>query len=87
MKSATTPEFWQCYRGLPKAVQQLALENYRLWRADRRHPGLHFKRLQTSSPLYSVRVGLHYRALGLLQGDVVTWFWIGTHAEYDRLVG
>ncbi len=86
MKSATTPEFWLGFRNPPKTVQQLAKDNYRLWRDDPRHPGLHFKRLRTASPLYSVRVGLHYRALGLMQNDVLTWFWIGSHAEYDRLV-
>jgi len=46
-----------------------------------------FGRLQTTSPLYSVRVGLQYRALGLLENDIQTWFWIGSHAEYDRLIG
>lgn len=87
MKSTTTRDFWQCYRDMPKSVQQLAKDNYRLWRDDLRHPSLHFKRLRTSSPLYSVRVGLHYRALGLLENDAITWFWIGSHAEYNRLVG
>jgi hypothetical protein len=35
--------------------------------------------------LWSARVGLHYRALATeADGDLV-WFWIGSHAEYDRL--
>ena len=34
----------------------------------------------------SVRVGLGYRALGVRHGDDILWFWIGSHAEYDRLV-
>lgn len=72
MRSATTPEFWQHYRRLPEQVRQLAQEGYRLWRDDPRHPGLHFKRLRTSHPLYSVRIGLHYRALGLLRDDTIT---------------
>ena len=25
-------------------------------------------------------------ALGLLEDEEITWFWIGTHAEYDRLL-
>lgn len=37
--------------------------------------------------MVSVRVGLYYRALGLPQQDGVHWFWIGTHGEYDKLVG
>jgi len=36
--------------------------------------------------IYSVRVGLGYRALGAMAGDTVTWFWIGSHAEYDKLL-
>ena len=31
-----------------------------------------------------VRIGNHYRAVGLREGDVVAWFWIGTHEEYNR---
>jgi len=34
----------------------------------------------------SVRVTLGYRALGLLGAEEIVWFWIGTHAEYDRLL-
>jgi hypothetical protein len=29
---------------------------------------------------------LHFNALGLLEGDTITWFWIGSHAEYDQLI-
>jgi len=37
-------------------------------------------------PIYSARVGLGYRVLGLWEGDTITWFWIGSHAEYDTLL-
>jgi hypothetical protein len=37
-------------------------------------------------PVYSVRVGLGYRAVGTLDGDVMIWFWIGSHADYDGLL-
>jgi hypothetical protein len=37
--------------------------------------------------MYSVRVGLHYRALGIPVTEGVHWFWIGSHAEYEKLVG
>jgi hypothetical protein len=33
-----------------------------------------------------VRVGLGNRAVGILSDDTVVWFWIGSHAEYDRLI-
>ena len=36
--------------------------------------------------MYSVRVSINYRALGVLdEGDIV-WFWIGPHHEYDQLL-
>jgi hypothetical protein len=34
-----------------------------------------------------LRVGLHHRALAVEAPDGLLWFWIGTHAEYDKLVG
>ena len=49
-------------------------------------PGLHFKRIHTHEAMYSVRVGKGWRVLGLLEGDSITWFWIGSHAEYDQLI-
>jgi hypothetical protein len=34
----------------------------------------------------SVRIGLGYRALGVLKANRMVWFWIGSHAEYDRMM-
>ena len=31
-----------------------------------------------------VRIGDRYRAVGLREGDVIAWFWIGTHEQYNR---
>ncbi|MBN8510064.1 MAG: hypothetical protein J0L57_15810 [Burkholderiales bacterium] len=84
MKHHATADFWSCYRALPEAVRQLADKNFALLNADPRHPSLHFKRI---GPLWSARVGLHHRALAMADADDAVWFWIGTHAEYDRLIG
>jgi hypothetical protein len=86
VNSVLTEDFIACFRALPDSVQDLARKNYRLWRNDSAHPSLHFKRVHSTEPLYSVRVGRGWRALGLLEGDAITWFWIGSHAEYDRLI-
>jgi hypothetical protein len=64
-------------------VRELALKNYQLWEQDPQHPSLRFKLLE--GKVWSVRVGGHYRALAEVEGDEVTWFWIGPHATYDRL--
>ena len=34
--------------------------------------------------IWSVRVTLGYRALGILDSNTVTWFWIGGHQDYER---
>jgi hypothetical protein len=86
MNSEVTDEFLACFRRLPARIKKLASKNYRLWRRDPKHPGIDFKRVGKKSPIYSVRVGIGWRALGLLDDDTVVWFWIGSHAEYDRIL-
>ena len=85
MRSRATPRFWAAYRELPPEIRDLARKAFGLFRDNPRHPSLQFKKVHDDS-IYSVRVTLGYRALGLLEGEEVEWFWIGTHAEYDRLL-
>jgi len=75
--------FWDAYRQLPANVQDLADRSFELLKATPRHPSLHFKKV---GRLWSVRVGVGYRALAVPDGDDVIWFWIGSHAAYDRLL-
>ena len=86
MKHLTLPRFWHCFRQLPKEVQELAKKNFELLKADPLHPSLHFKRVGKLKQLWSVRVGVHYRALGREKPKGIVWFWIGPHAEYDKLL-
>ena len=86
MNSQTTQAFWKHYRALPQDIRQRARQAYEIWRSDPAHRSLFFKRVKENQPLYSVRIGLGYRALGFLKADTVTWFWIGDHDEYDRLI-
>jgi hypothetical protein len=83
MTHHATTEFWECYHRLPESVQRLSDANYELLKADPRHPSLHFKRV---GKLWSVRVGIGFRALAAEGEDGPVWFWIGSHAEYDRLI-
>ena len=88
MKSLRSRHFRKLFAALLPAVQQEANEAYARWRVDPNHPSLDFKRLRPpSARLVSARVGLHHRVMGsvLANGDIL-WFWIGTHAEYDKLV-
>lgn len=83
MRHFAAPDFWACFETLPLQVQELARKNYELLKKNPQHPSLHFK---TAGRYRSVRVGRHYRALGVEIPEGVLWFWIGSHAEYDRLL-
>jgi hypothetical protein len=84
VRHRASPCFWCCYHQLSEDVQRLANRCYVLLRQNPRHPSLHFKKV---GRFWSVRVGLHYRAIAVEQGTDLVWFWIGLHDEYNRLVG
>ena len=86
MKSHLTDDFLKCFKELPDRIKRLARENYKLWRRDAFHPSLEFKRVGKKYPTYSVRVGLGWRALGFKDNSTMVWFWVGSHAEYERLI-
>ncbi len=75
--------FWACYQSLPEPVRALADRNFALLKDNPEHPSL---RLKSVGRYRSVRVGRKYRALAVPVDDGLLWFWIGTHAEYDRLI-
>ena len=83
MRHFTTPSFWECYDKLPSSVQELADKSYKLLKTNPKHPSLHLKKV---GKYWSVRVGIKYRAVAVEVEEGLLWFWIGTHAEYDRLV-
>jgi hypothetical protein len=83
MRHFASPSFWECYDRLPASIQELADKNFGLLKANPRHPSLHMKK---AGRYWSVRVGIKYRALAVEIEEGLLWFWIGTHAEYDRLV-
>jgi hypothetical protein len=84
--SHTTSGFWKAYQRLERAVQRQAREAYRLFEQNPRHPSLHFKRAHSRKAIYSVRVNLDVRAVGIRDGDEMVWFWIGPHQEYEKLL-
>ncbi len=84
MNSQTLPRFWELYRQLSQNVRKQARAAYRRFEANPAHPSLHFHRLAVDSELWSVRVSRDYRAVGLVTGNTITWFWIGNHEEFDR---
>jgi hypothetical protein len=79
----TTRRFWTLFHGLPHPIQKIAEENFSLLKENPRHPSLHFKKI---GKLWSVRVGLDYRALAVGDGSDFFWVWIGTHDEYNQMI-
>ena len=84
MKSDTLPSFWDGYRKLDESIRHKARKTYVVWLENPFHPSLRFKCVNHSEDIWSVRITRSYRALGILEDDVVTWFWIGNHDEYER---
>lgn len=86
MKSRRSSDFRAAFNKLPPAVQQQARAAYARFKDDPSYPGLHFKRVHPTAPLWSVRIGIHYRAVGVMYTDVIIWIWIGLHPEYDKFI-
>ncbi|MEO1790662.1 MAG: hypothetical protein AAFR25_00380 [Cyanobacteria bacterium J06629_19] len=87
MKSKLDDAFIHCFGKLPEEVKKTARKNYRLWQDNHSHPGLEFKKISTKQPIYSVRVGMGWRAVGVLEdSDTIAWFWLGSHSDYDKLI-
>lgn len=79
----TTPAFWSHFEQLPEPVQRVARRSFERLKEDPRHASLRFKKV---GKFWSVRVGLSYRALAVEDGNDFIWVWIGSHANYDRIV-
>ncbi|MEI6221844.1 MAG: hypothetical protein WCP97_03685 [bacterium] len=86
MISHTTDRFRQAFTALPVSVRQQARKAYLLFSSNPSHPSLRFKQVHTTHPVFSVRVGLSYRALAVRKNDTLIWFWIGSHEEYELLL-
>jgi hypothetical protein len=84
--SRTTERFRLAFAELPSEIRKAARQAYRTFRDDPGHPGLRFRQVHPTRPIYSARISMHYRALGVRDGDTLVWFWIGSHADYDRLL-
>jgi hypothetical protein len=78
-----SPDFWSRYRALPEEIRELADRSFSLLKSDPRHPLLHLKKI---GRFWSARIGLRYRAVAVEAPDGLLWFWIGNHADYDKLV-
>lgn len=86
MTSRTTRPFREAFANLQPQVRNQARRAYRLFKENPHQARLHFKSVHPSEPIWSVRVGDGYRAVGVRSADEIVWFWIGSHADYDKLL-
>jgi len=82
LKHLASPRFQAFHEHLSPDVRALADKNFALLKADPKHPSLQLKKVAEN--VYSVRVGLNYRALARERPEGLQWFWIGSHADYER---
>jgi hypothetical protein len=82
--SRTTKRFRDARDALPASIQAKAHAQYERWQADPFHPSLHFYCVRSN--IWSARVDDNYRAIGILEGDTVTWLWIGLHRGYEQRI-
>ena len=80
----TEPGFWSDFDRLPESAKRIANRNFDRLKEDPRYPSLRFKK---AGRYWSVRIGGNYRALSVEDCDEFVGVWIGTHAEYVRLIG
>ncbi|WP_374689415.1 hypothetical protein [Promineifilum sp.] len=87
MNSKTLPSFWKAYEALDSSTKRQGRKAFLLWRDNPFHPSLRFKCINVAENIWSVRVTRGCRALGIVEGDTITWFWIGNHDDYKRFYG
>jgi hypothetical protein len=86
MESKTTEKFRALLSTTPQSIQLKANACYALWSENPDHPSLRFKKVHQTLPIYSVRIDLNWRAVGTLQKDMMIWFWVGSHRDYEKLL-
>ena len=86
MTSRTTKRFRKLLADLPPHVQRQAKETYLAWLRDPWQPQLQFKQIHATRPIFSARIGRDWRAVCIRTGHTAVWYFIGSHADYDKLI-
>lgn len=86
MQSYRTEKFRKLFDALPETIRDRARTVYASWKINPHHPSHSFKQIAGTKDIYSIRIGLNYRALGVKTEDKIIWFWIGSHEQYNNLI-
>jgi hypothetical protein len=84
--SEITDSFRQNYGELAPDLKISVKRAYKLWLKNTHHPSLHFKKIHDQEPIWSVRVSKNYRVIGVMRDEKMIWFFVGTHAQYDKII-
>ena len=80
--------YWAQFDDLPEDIRKLAEENYHSWKENPRNPGLRFKQIHGKLPIFSFRVGMRHRTVGVQSSDDrIVWFWMGSFEHFRELIG
>jgi mRNA-degrading endonuclease RelE of RelBE toxin-antitoxin system len=86
INSRTVPSFWENYSDLPDTIRKQSKKAFEIWKENPFHPSLRFKCIESKNHIWSLRITLGYRALCVFEDDAATWFWIGDHQSYERII-
>jgi mRNA-degrading endonuclease RelE of RelBE toxin-antitoxin system len=84
MRYSRTTNFDKQLRKLPPTVTDQFVKQSELLLQDKRHPSLHFKKLQGENDVYSIRLANRYRALFILTPNNYVFFSIGHRKNIYR---
>jgi hypothetical protein len=80
--------YWRHFDELPAPVRKLATSNYELWKKNPNHPSLRFRQIHPDRPIFSFRVGMRHRTVGVQADDErIVWFWMGSFEHFRELIG
>ncbi|MEA3498102.1 MAG: hypothetical protein U9R16_03480 [Campylobacterota bacterium] len=75
------------YKKLPIDIRKTAKKQYKIFKDNPFHSSLHFKRVHSNQPIFSARININYRTIGILNNEnIIIWFWIGSHDEYEKIL-
>ncbi|MBV6478943.1 MAG: hypothetical protein HGGPFJEG_01700 [Ignavibacteria bacterium] len=86
MESRTTERFRKCFQNLPKKIKNQARAVFKVWETKPDQKSLKFKKIHSKENIYSIRIGLNWRAVGVKNDEQMIWFWIGSHSDYNNLI-
>ena len=84
MRHQANDDFWKAYDALPQQVRRQADKAFELLEQNPGHPSLDFKQI---GHRWSARVTRRHRLPALEIEGGYLWYWIGSHDDYDRLIG